>query len=228
METEKALKISVTGAGEIPMEDLTFFQGDLKRLERTEYEKLRKNLLDNGFSFTIHVWKHEGKNYIIDGHQRVTALRLLAENEGLKVPALPVSYVEAATLEEAKLKILAGSSQYGLMTQDSLTDFMRENGISFDRLASSFELPQIDMAALSASLVGIQPASDFLNSFDETVKVEIRSSSEGVKQLQLYFTMSDYEELLAKTKDLAATMGLESASDVVLEVVRAHHKSTFN
>ena len=105
MSENKMIEISAQGAGTLPLTAFENFQGDLKRLEREQYEKLRKNILELGFSFPVHVWANDGQNYIIDGHQRLTALKLMLENKGWQVPDLPVVYVNAKDRQEAKRKV---------------------------------------------------------------------------------------------------------------------------
>jgi len=222
---EKVIKIAVEGAAYLPIDSLEPFQGSLKRLERAEYEQLRKNLIENGFSFTVHVWQNEGKNYIIDGHQRTFALKQMRDVEGYTIPDLPVSFVHADTFAEAKRRILAGTSQYGRMTQDSLATFLRESDIPFDDVVATFHFPEINMEKFSAMFAGIV-ADEQLPDMPPPETPEMRSASDGVRQVQLYFSTEAHAEFMFKLEDLAKHRGLENISDAVLEVVREAHSAT--
>lgn len=220
---DQTIKINVKGAKTLPLDALQPFQGELKRLERHEYEQLRKNLIEEGFSFTIHVWEKDGVSHIIDGHQRVFALKHMRDVEHWSVPELPVSVVEAPSFQAAKKKILAGTSQYGKMTVKSLADFLKENDIPFDDVVATFHFPEVSMDELSELITNIKPDEALLPTPEElgvNEVPELRSASENVKQVQLYFATEEHSEFMIKTDALATALGLESISDAVLEVIR--------
>lgn len=144
---KKTIEIKCTGAGVLKLEDLTPLQGDLKKLDNERYRKLKRVLLEHGFSFPFFVWKSGSKNFILDGHQRDRVLRRL-KAQGYTIPALPVDYIEAKDEREAKEKILLLSSQYGEMTEESLLDFVRDADLDLDDLMDRVELPKIDIEKL--------------------------------------------------------------------------------
>jgi len=105
------------------LEQLSRFQGSLKRISKRNLEKLKLSILRNGFSAPIFVWRNGGANNILDGHQRLTALRSL-EADGHAVPKLPVAYIEADSEQQAKAKLLAITSQYGDFVKEGLDEFL--------------------------------------------------------------------------------------------------------
>lgn len=96
----------------LPIDTILEFQGNLKRLTKTNREKLKRSILKYGFIAPIFVWENQGDYYILDGHQRLKTL-IHMRQEGYNIPLLPVDYIEAATEKEAHDKLLVITSQYG-------------------------------------------------------------------------------------------------------------------
>jgi len=150
---EKTLRITCTGAGTAALDDLRPLQGDLKSLSDENYEKLKRSILEHGFSFPFFVWKNKGKLFVLDGHQRDKVLpRLRAE--GYAIPPLPVAYIEAANEKEARKKILLLTSEYGHMTDESLVQFLKDSDLTLADLTGTVALPAVDIEALLAAVDG--------------------------------------------------------------------------
>ena len=147
----EAVRIECKGYETKDLDDLENFQGDLKKLTKQNAERLRKEILELGFSEPISVWQQDGVNYILNGHQRVTVLQTLAK-EGYEIPPLPVSVVHAESYAEAKRKVLALTSQYGQVTEDGLAEFLAEAEIGLEEAMASFSFPEIDLEALRLEL----------------------------------------------------------------------------
>lgn len=142
----KLIRITCKGADWLLPGQLVGFQGELKRLPEKEYQKLKKSIEESGFSFPIFVWKGEGKNNIIDGHQRLLAvLRMLREGYSIERGKLPVDWIEAKDRKEAKKKILLAMSQYGKYTESSFMNFVEEAGLDLEELQVSIDVPEIDV-----------------------------------------------------------------------------------
>ena len=140
------VEVRCQGSHSLHLSDLTVLQGDLKSLSETNYRKLRKEILELGFSSPIHIWPQEGRNYILDGTQRTRTLNKMAQ-EGIEIPMLPVVVVEADDVNDAKRKVLALTSQYGKMESQGLYEFMSDTDISVDDIEESFHFPEVDMSA---------------------------------------------------------------------------------
>ncbi len=135
------------------LKDLTVFQGDLKSLSKKNYTKLKKEILELGYSSPIHFWVHNGKNYILDGTQRFRTLTEMTK-EGIPVPTLPMVKVEADSINEAKRKVLALTSQYGQMEKEGLYEFMSDSDLTVDEIAESFRFPEIDLKDFNEEFFG--------------------------------------------------------------------------
>jgi hypothetical protein len=138
------IDIKCQGSHSLALDDLTVLQGELKSLSTVNYNKLKKEILELGFSSPIHVWAQNGVNYILDGTQRCRTLRKMTE-EGYGVPLLPVVNVEAADVNEAKRKVLALTSQYGKMEGEGLYEFISDSDITVGDIEESFHFPEINL-----------------------------------------------------------------------------------
>ncbi len=143
----KAVRIACKGSARKELDDLEPFQGNLKKLSELDGVKLRKEILELGFSEPISIWQHAGKNFILNGHQRLAVLKGLRD-EGYSIPPLPVSLVEADSCAQAKRKVLALTSQYGEITQDGLVEFLQNADISLEEAVESFRFPELDLQEL--------------------------------------------------------------------------------
>ena len=148
----KQLRITCSGAATAGLEDLHPLQGNLKSLDAARYKKLKRALLEHGFSFPFFVWKDEGKLKLLDGHQRDRVLRGM-KAQGYEVPPLPICLIEARDEAEARKKILLLSSQYGAMTDDTLLQFLKESELDLDEVADTVDLPQVDVDKLLAKMI---------------------------------------------------------------------------
>jgi ParB-like chromosome segregation protein Spo0J len=97
----------------MPLEDLQYFQGNLKTLDQPQFDKLKRSILKHGFSFPVFVWNDQ----IIDGHQRIFVTRHLVEQEGYTIDGdIPVVEIQAKDHNEAAEKLLLMTSRYGEVT----------------------------------------------------------------------------------------------------------------
>jgi hypothetical protein len=140
----KTIEIKCKGSSLAQINDLVPFQGNLKDLSEENYKKLRKEILELGFSEPVSVWEHDGVLKILNGHQRLKTLKMMRD-EGFEIPPIPISFIQAKDDEEAKKKILALTSQYGNITSHGLREFMGDSGLDFSDISSSFSFPEINM-----------------------------------------------------------------------------------
>ncbi len=122
----KTINIACRAANTLPLEKLTVIQGDLKSLSDSNSQKLKNSILKYGFSAPIFVWESgikRPKYNILDGTQRTLVLKMLQE-EGYKIPQLPVVYIQAKNKKEAMEKLLHITSQYGEFEREGLDLFL--------------------------------------------------------------------------------------------------------
>jgi hypothetical protein len=149
------IKIKVLDSGHLELNQLVHFQGELKSLSDENFNKLKNEIINKGFRYPFFIWKSpEGKNNIIDGHQRLRVLMVL-EQEGFVVPPLPVVYLDAQDEAEARDMVLAAISKYGDIDPNGLIEFISHGVSGSDELtkriqdmANSYNLPDVDVNTL--------------------------------------------------------------------------------
>lgn len=139
----KTIKIKGKGATTLKYTELTPFQDDLKDLPKDEYESLRKEIIEVGFTYSIDVWAHDGINHIEDGHQRLRVIKQMVEVEGWTCPPLPVSYVYPKDEKEARRVLLSGASVYGRMTVEGAEVQLQKAGFDWKDVPDHFRFPDI-------------------------------------------------------------------------------------
>lgn len=136
----------------LPIDKIHDFQGNLKTLSRKNFDKLKNEIVTTGFRFAPHVWQdpEDQKYYLIDGHQRLRVIRHLVEKEGYFLNNLPVVPIEAASLEDAKRAVLQATSEFGIMDNESLYEFMEVSGLPITMI-DNFRLPDINLTEFKDS-----------------------------------------------------------------------------
>lgn len=117
----------------------------LKDNSNRDVGDLKKAILSDGFNIPMFIWE-KGK-YICDGVGRLKALELL-EYEGYEIPDIPYFPIQAKNISEAKKHTLAISSQYGLITSESIGSFIHDMGemdLSFIKIPG-WDMEEIDWA----------------------------------------------------------------------------------
>jgi len=138
------IDIKVRGLPFKKVDEFEHFQGNLKRLSRAQLAKLKASIIRNGFNAPIFVWA--GHDYILDGHQRLLAVKSLI-NDGmtLKNNELPYCEIEAATEQQAKEMVLTYNSQYGDVSPEALAELLEGIGLEAESLQKFIALPDIDV-----------------------------------------------------------------------------------
>jgi len=108
----------------VPWADIKEFTFNSLKDEKTrDIEKLKESILQNNFSMPFFAWVAPNKvTYVIDGTGRKLALEML-DAEGHDIDMLPVIFIEAKDIDEARTLVLAVSSRYGQVTEASWLDF---------------------------------------------------------------------------------------------------------
>jgi len=179
--------IKSKGHEEISIHKLKPFQGNLKDLDKNNFELLRKSILTMGFTSPINVWVDGENHFVIDGHQR---LRVLIElhNQGVKVPNVPINIVEADTFEDAKKNVLYHASQFGKINSDGLYQYTIENKFDVDDLIQSYSLPEIKFHKFKEEYFSFEEPEEYEQKLSEPKKTFCPSCqsdlSEFVKNLK--------------------------------------------
>lgn len=217
------LKVACEGAATVQLDQLKEFQGELKSLNKDAFEMLKKELVQTGFAFPFNVWRDpDGQLNLIGGHQRKRVLTAMRE-DGWVIPPLPVVWVEAKDLQEAKRRVLQDVSQYGKLEGQGLYEFVHEFELDVNDLATSFRLPDIKMPDFIEEYFS-DPAPDPLDvgpgAPGEGPTSQSGSASAGVKMVQLYYKTDAHAELARMLDFLGKEYGTDNLSDTIMEAVR--------
>ena len=141
----KTIRITCEAADTVPMDKIQEFQGELKNLEKDQYQQLKMQIEKHGFAAPIFIWRNEGKFKCLDGHQRLRVLKTMKEVDDYDIPNLPVAWIDAKDEKEAKHILLGLTSQYGNMTDQGLYQFVIENEITPLELKENYHFDSIDL-----------------------------------------------------------------------------------
>ena len=149
----------------VDIEKLTPFQGTLKTLDDARFNKLRKSLIEEGFSFTVHVWENADVIYIIDGHQRVSVLTQMRK-QGYEIPLINCAFISAKTYRDAKKLVLLAVSQYGKIQKQGFAEFVQGEDFEMD----DFDFPDLtfDLNDLSFD-TSAEPEKEYNEAIEDDV-----------------------------------------------------------
>lgn len=118
------IKINCESDATLKLTDMVPFQGKLKKRTDQDIKELTDSLVSEGLMMPFAIWKHEGKNFLLDGHGRKEALIKLAVNDTeLLTTEWPVVYVNADTEDDARKALLQITSSYGKVTKQGYKQF---------------------------------------------------------------------------------------------------------
>jgi hypothetical protein len=138
---DRTIRLACQGSRLAPLGALEVIQGDLKELSEENAAKLRWRIEHLGFDAPLFVWQDK----ILDGTQRVRILHeMLADGWHLPEGMVPVCDIEAATLAEARERLLGYVSQYGTVTDEGLYEFLSTMP---DPHLASLDLPGFNLDA---------------------------------------------------------------------------------
>lgn len=200
------VEVKCQGASSVPLNQLEPFQGELKTLSDENYQRLKKDILELGFSEPISIWAGQEKAYILNGHQRLHTLKKMRE-EGYEVPAdIPVNTVEADSIEQAKRKVLSLTSQFGEMSPQGLFDFVKDTDIKFDDLESNFRFPEMDMVKFKDDFFAVEENKGSDEGSFSTHTGDGSSGSSNSEQLE---EIDDEDEALEAVEPIPIQPGAE-------------------
>lgn len=221
------VKIRCQAADVLDIKEMSVIQGELKNLSTEDKETFKRRIKKHGIIDPVMIWKHDGKNNILSGTQRFTVLTEMRE-EGWVVPPIPVNFVEAENLKEAKEHLLAYVSQFGMVTEKGLLDFIKDGTFTPEEL-TNFKIPEFDMLGfLEDNFKGL--GEDLLNMTpggNPGAAGNFQNVEAHVRMQQLFFNEVQAAEFLEKVHRLQAFMNLENITDTVLEVVRESYTAKF-
>lgn len=189
----KEIKLVGCESIQVTFESLKPFQGRLKTLSAENYQKLKYRILKNGFRYPPFIWRDGKENYILDGHQRVAAIKkMITEGYSLESGEITVIDMPASTYDDAREMVLELISQFGTVQEDGFYDFTSGLDIEFD----SFDFPKMDSdipdGGWESDLGDIDKLKSHTDGIKKIIKIEV-----------------DQDEDLARVKDWVKTQLLQ-------------------
>ena len=132
----------------MPYQELEEFQGNLKTITQENANKLKKEILELGWTAPVFVWDKK----ILDGHGRLFVLKQL-DAEGYEIPEIPVIEIYAKDEHEAGRILLGINSNFQTITNEGFLDFIETYNIDFPEL-ENIVLPNIDMKIIEQEMLG--------------------------------------------------------------------------
>jgi hypothetical protein len=130
----KKITVTCKTKDTLKLEEITEFYGDIKTRNESDLKKIKKSLVKYGISFPFFIWKSRKNNYCLDGHGRRLALMEL-QADGHAIPLIPIVFIYAKDLDDAKQRILRLNSRYGIVTRNSVLQFIGDIAIDYDDLS---------------------------------------------------------------------------------------------
>ena len=207
----KVIKITCKGSGVIPLDQLQNFQGNLKTLDKSALEKLKRSLLKYGFSFPVFVWGKE----ILDGHQRIFAAKDLIKS-GYTIGKIPVVEIEAKNKKEAGEKLLILNSEYGKKTNEGILSFLDDFEVIPD--LDILEIPSIDFdEILDAGAVTELFEIDDTHENTKSGKRELGNKKYQIKPVLYTNDIDIFERAILATGEQRYASGLIKLCEFYLE-----------
>lgn len=244
METTEIKTIIVNNPGNLPtisFKELKekYEANALKQKKDREVGDLKASILALGFSIPLFIWE-KGK-YLADGSGRLLALEML-EYEGYTIPDVPYVPLKADSKKEAKRLTLVISSQYGLITPESISEFMLDmneidlgfvniEGINLDDVDWKPGKKEYEIEEDEAPEAPAEPKSKLGDMYqlgrhrlivgDATDMATIGALMDGVKA-DLYLSDAPYNvAYVGKTKDALTIQNDKMSDDKFREFLRS-------
>jgi hypothetical protein len=172
-KAKKVVRVSCKSAAKVPLADLVPFQSDLKHIDKMELLKLKRSIVRFGFSSPMAVWKSGDKYHLLDGHQRVKALKELAV-EGFEIPDIPITIIEAENRQEAKEKVMLLISVFGKVDKNGLNHFIKDAGIKMDFINDIINIPELKLLKVNVETLAAKKtavADSFVTEYEGMARI---------------------------------------------------------
>ena len=226
----KTIQIACTGSTVKFWTELHESQGKIKRLAKADYERLRDQIIKHGFSEPISIWMNGRKAQILNGHQRLRAIKTMVEKEDWKCPKLPVNLIEASDWKHARRKILALTSQFGRTRAEGLKNFLADTDITPQELLADFSLADLDLVDWVETTFGTVGRDDLdLGDAPKLSEEELANPDEHpttlppsghTRMMQIVLETAVAEDFMQKIEVLKGHYKTSNVSDTVLNALK--------
>ena len=152
------------------LRNLVPFQGDLKKRSEEDIKELGDSILTEGLLMPFAVWEHDDKQYLLDGHGRMSALvHLSLSDPSILEQELPCIMVEAETEDEARKALLQITSTYGKVNPSGV--------LSFSSTISSYTAPILVKAKKKIEFKNSKLVESEKGSEDVVIKIKVKKSN---------------------------------------------------
>ena len=154
------IKTKILGTKNLKVKELVAFKGNPKTLSKKEFAKLSNSMKRLGLVSPFYIYKCDDKWKLLDGHQRLTYIKLMIEAKKISLEdEVPCIEIEAKSDKEARHILLTLSSQYAKVSEDDLFNFT-----DLEDISDSISIPGINLDF-------VDPGSD--KEKEKKVKVEV-------------------------------------------------------
>lgn len=163
----KKIEVTCKNTKLMSIEQLEKFQGKLKAIDEDSFNKLKKSIINYGFSFPIFVWGQK----ILDGHQRLAALtKLMSDGYQLEGGKVPIVEIVAENETQAAEKLLLINSRYAKIDQSGFDQFIDDFNIDLSEFMTLIEIPDIQISLIEPLCLP-DYSEDEENSDDIVIKI---------------------------------------------------------
>jgi DNA modification methylase len=183
----------------IDYRELKPLQGNLK--EAVEHPRLQRAIEKRGFKYPLFVWVSPKGNFILDGHQRVEVLTAndMNDNGSYEIPYVPI---EAKNKKDAMAQLLEITSQYAIVTEQGLREFLQVAELPVAEVLETVSLPNVGDDAFGDGS-GSEGEEDEGESDDEQTPEADTSTPPKSKPGSIY-QLGDHRLLCGDATDLGA------------------------
>ena len=130
---EKTIKIACKTDSSLRIDQFIPFHGQLKVRDQEHIKALADSIIRHGFSYPLFVWNNADKNFLLDGHGRILALTYL-RSMGYSIPPIPVVYVKAKDVVEARQKVLELNNLNGRIDKEAFVKYAQTLNMDFSNI----------------------------------------------------------------------------------------------
>ena len=193
----KEIEIKCKGNVEVEIDEVVLLQGKMKKIKIEVLEKLKRAIIENGFSAPILIWNSDRK-YIIDGHQRIIALKSLLK-DGYKIGKIPAVEVEAKDKKEAVLKVMEMGVNYGYLYKKGLIELAERYEIDLELIEGlvNVELVKVEVEKpeYEISPMLLEENNYVVLKFDNMMDWQVAKDVLGIKSVKTVDSREGYERV---------------------------------
>jgi len=206
------IEIKCTYTELVHFNDLHALQGGLKIREDRDIDQIKNSIIEHGFLFPLFIWQSpENRKHIIAGHGRLQAVAELRQ-EGFTFDYLPIDYIHADSLENAKHILLHEISTYGKLTVDTILEFSSEMVVDF----SEMSFPSGELQFRKGGFLQEKEENDNPEIEENPIPTQIKCVCSHCQKENLY-NKKDIEYLLRYKRYNKYSLNISGVTEIITE-----------